>query len=605
MSGVIAATTGESGRPAIYISNAGSDANAGLSPSFPLATVSAAVAKIGASGVKSLRFRCGDYWENDPLDLSSVSGVDIGNYGTGAQPIISGAAPLATWAKTAGRSAVYQANFTHDQTGTNRFYILDGTGAILKRVADIATCDSTPGSFVDMYAAQGATLTAYVHTADGSDPTGQGYKINLRIAYQGGLGAKIVGIQTQCAVRNDGSCVASAGATTNSDVRQVLAVNGTKHNILIGGGSATDCIAYHADTVTAYEGINVPLVSFLGTATGQAYRFERCGSIIDPSIATDCVAFYAHSGDLTTYASGTMAQCWATGNQYFTPSGGTGSYGDSTFTGCYDYRSINLGFMGECTSRYCLANDGFSLGINNMLTKVNTQDCAAYCQSRPDNTSGAKTFPVLLPNGSGCEIVITNCSFVIQPSTTNIYGIQNIMGNNSATGNLYCYNTVFYGGNGHINVNTGLSYYGDYNVFFVDVNDLNPFNCTWHGYTPVHSLAAWQSATGQDANSVYLAAVDQASGNANAFWLGVKNGTGGPVNGDFRVNATARVYGTNGTAYVGTYPNGVPIGGSGQQNHWDWNARAAASGAAAAWPNVPTTLVDSQSYTKSPQQWVF
>jgi len=76
----------------IYVSNAGSDSNDGLSSSAPLETLSAAVGKNPAAGT-SLFLRRGDTWaERLEPSTSGTSGNQItyGAYGSGAPPVITG-----------------------------------------------------------------------------------------------------------------------------------------------------------------------------------------------------------------------------------------------------------------------------------------------------------------------------------------------------------------------------------------------------------------------------------------------------------------------------------------------------------------------------------
>ena len=134
------------------------------------------------------------------------------------------------------------------------------------------------------------------------------------------------------------------------------------------------------------------------------------------------------------------------------------------------------------------------------------------------------------------------------------------------------------------------------------------------GSVTYQTLADWQTATsGQDANSVYILPADQVAGGANALWLGYTEAaaltdlaTIGPAVGDFRINPSARVYGGDNTAYIGTYADGTtPITEAGPQLHWNWNTRAAVAGPPTRWPDVPETLAESRTYISDPAAWNF
>src|SRR5690606_11162811 len=107
----------------------------------------------------------------------------------------------------------------------------------------------------------------------------------------------------------------------------------------------------------------------------------------------------------------------------------------------------------------------------------------------------------------------------------------------------YC---VFFGRPGsfyHVHVPTGVALgASDFNIYFSLSEGGNGH--TFRGLydnTTYTTLASWQAATGQDANSVYLTAEQAAD-----FFLG------DPTKGDFRINPNAAVTGGDGTVYVGT-----------------------------------------------------
>lgn len=167
---------------------------------------------------------------------------------------------------------------------------------------------------------------------------------------------------------------------------------------------------------------------------------------------------------------------------------------------------------------------------------------------------------------------------------------------------------IVFNGHSQMRLASGGSYVGDYNVFIAGVpGDTNQVIFLHYSAGWCVTLAAWQAATSQDANSVWLARADQVRGNGYAFWLGVANDENdGPADGDWRINPDCRVYGGDDTPYIGTFADGTtPITEAGPQTHWDWAARASASGPPSAWPTVPRTLADAKTYALAPEDWTF
>lgn len=83
----------------IYVSfSGGVDANSGLNTSAPIKTLSRVNALQNAGTIAtgdSVLFKCGDTWLLDSLVLTK--GINMGSYGTGAQPVISGFYTITSW----------------------------------------------------------------------------------------------------------------------------------------------------------------------------------------------------------------------------------------------------------------------------------------------------------------------------------------------------------------------------------------------------------------------------------------------------------------------------------------------------------------------------
>jgi hypothetical protein len=134
------------------------------------------------------------------------------------------------------------------------------------------------------------------------------------------------------------------------------------------------------------------------------------------------------------------------------------------------------------------------------------------------------------------------------------------------------------------------AYVGEHNIF-VRGNTSPEF--LWNeGY--IANLAAWQAATGQDANSVYMNTAQYAT-----FW------TGSTLAGDFRFNGSNAVTASNGSVFTGTFPDGVPLSTAGPQEHFNWNTRTVDSGPPTKWPVPPQTIAEAQTYVANPTAWNF
>jgi hypothetical protein len=183
-------TTLAAARTVYYFSTSGSNSNNGLSPAAPKQTIAAALALHDASnGNIELSFKRGDTWtENVSLIISkpncgvttwtsitSASTSPLPSYATFSQ-FVTGY----TWAKTAGKTSVYEAAET-----ATVFWAQEDTDVTqpYTQVTSTTACDSTVGSWY----ADGTKI--YVHTRDGAAP-GSG---TLGVCKWSNHGVKFVG----------------------------------------------------------------------------------------------------------------------------------------------------------------------------------------------------------------------------------------------------------------------------------------------------------------------------------------------------------------------------------------------------------------------------
>lgn len=562
---------------------AGNDSNSGTSVSSPLKTLAAALSK-AFTGVR-IGLANGSFWR-ETFDLSTVSHPVVTNYGSGSPPRISGADIISSWTKTAGKTNVYQASISQNSNSTNRLTVYED-GLLLTRVADATTCDSTAGSFVKVVGSAGTPVTIQIHTSDNSDPNSNGktYEVTTRHSVLTGTdNSAVAGIQTEKQISNNGST--DFVNRQNVSVTRILAANGTKHNLGFGTGTVEDCIAYLADAVTAEEPGNTSFIGFVNDGSGKSFTVSRCGTIgLCPGVDWD-----AH-GSPIGYDSTNAIQIWAINTNNF-----VGSW--TTNTGSF-YKGV-VGFPCSLGTIKKSMGDIVSTHTPSGLGQYGTtlmQDCTVIKRQ-------STTYDEVFRSQSGIS-TLSQCSLYCDTLTT---GHATVWWNNSSSSAvLTVNNSIIFNGFYLMQLTAGETYVGNYNVFFAAIpGDSSTHIHFYYQGTNIYSLSGWQTATGQDAQSVYLARADQTASNQYAFWLGVSTGANnGPKDNDWRINPNARVYSGADVAYIGTFPDGTLITTAGTQSHWDWNARNSASGPPTLAPNVPASLSDAQTYINSPTSWIF
>jgi hypothetical protein len=566
-------TTSPYPTPNVYVdSTAGHDGNNGLTESTPKATLAAALA-IAPSTNAVIGLKTGGYWR-ESLNLSSLTTPTVTRYGSGTTaPIIDGTNVFETgWSKTSGQTNLYQVSVTHDATGTNRLTVYEN-GTLLARVTSNAACDALAGSFVDVKGSDGATVTVKIHatTVDKNPLTnGNLYEITTRtVAFTGPNNTTAIGIRTQRCCNNNGGF--DLVAKDNGLAKRILSHWGTKHNLGMGSGDVEDCVSLYSDVTTSYEPSNTTGVAFMNDGTGKSYHWKRFGAV-----DTKGVDFLSH-GSPTGFDSGFLTQCW-TINVPPNPC-------RTLNKGCY-YKNTNTIPRQQLSMCMVDAGSGFGSAMGEALA------------FRVDNTV-ADT--VIKRTSSGFEFWRNNGG--ILQNCVHVCGTDfNTWFSNGVADLLTVNRTIFFGGPNYIILPSGSTYAGNYNVFYAPGGTLY-FN---KGTGLRTGLAAWQTETGQDAQSVYIVAADQTIGNPYAFWLGRRLSRNlGAWDGDCRINPNARVYNSAGTAFIGTFPDGTAITFAGPRNYWNWSTRAEASGPPSRFQDVPDTLSESETYVADPAKWNF
>lgn len=250
----------------------GDDANSGISPDRPLATLSAAEALLADDVVVMLAR--GSTWR-EQLTIAQ-DGVTVAAYGSGARPVLDCSTPQAngSFTKTVGRTNVYQVDVvTNYQAGHQGFIRVWEDDISLIIAADLAGCDATPGSY---YVAdhQQANITVYVHASDGSSiiSNGKTYDVAVRqsgvFAYDAAK-TSIVGLHCR---RNYG-LGGSVKAGPYTELVDCIFEDGNQHNCYVGAGSnvigCTFVDAYWNSTATM-------LVINENTPNGEDSLIKNC-----------------------------------------------------------------------------------------------------------------------------------------------------------------------------------------------------------------------------------------------------------------------------------------------------------------------------------------
>lgn len=548
--------------PEFYVDSInGSDGNAGTSSAAAFANPSA----VTWANNRKLALARVSAWAAE-ISRAVNSGVAVSSYGAGVLPILDGADTITGWTAHATLANVWEKSVAHNAgSGTNRLTVYEDD-ALMTRVTSAVLVSSTDTSFKDAKGSDGTPVTIQIHPTGSGNPNSNGktYKVSTRLdGLHLGDNAVVSGVRVQRVTSNNGAL--EVGET--ADVRKVLSVYGTKHNLLIRSGSLEDVITCRSDPATSYELSGTHFVGFAPDAAGKALHLRRCFALRDGY--GDSVAMIMHDSSGHSYAAFSAEQIASIGVAYgFNPSAyniavvglfaknATGAFACYSDAATFDYVQVQAGSSDTGLDLNPIAGGSVFRIRNGVFYDAGSN-------------SGLLRLRAAL---NGCTIEFDNCIFYHSAfrSTMTSEGMT--------SGTIRVRNSIFvYTSNGNpVVIPNGVTYEGDNNVFVPQTN----VNMTYHGSLKT-TLAAWQSATGQDANSIVVAA-------ANLSQLV----SGTVANGDFRLGGSGA--GAQATALL-----------AGPQYHWDWNRRTAVAAPPSAWPLVPATLAESETYLGNPSGWVF
>ncbi|MEM9421751.1 MAG: DUF2793 domain-containing protein [Pseudomonadota bacterium] len=581
----------------------GSDTNTGTSPAAPFETLSIAQSVL-ASGVKLSLARGATWREKLTLPLDDVS---VNVFGIGTIPVINAADEATGWTATTGHTDVWEVSWARDNPSPTLTEPLSlrVDGSRVRFATDLNDLETNGGWWTPSRYAQ----TATVYLKSTSDPSGEGVTISRR---DHGINAHeattLIANKVQTVegpleiVQAHGhySCVSGARGTQ----RQILARDGAIHHITTEADLLEDVIC--VDPPQDFSiGAN-PIVLYRPDASGWDATVRRAfifGNGVDAADGP-VTAFYSHGSGGTAADSITIEQFYAERCDAGVTWDVDTDDGVTSLNGLFTEEcavSANIAAK-ETITRYAVIRNPVPRTINNLgcLTDVGPVDTRTKTRLIEhsiiyvDNNEQQKLLRVEHRSGS---LTLRNCLIVVR----NPSGGERMLSVAQSTGlELTVEWCVFMHGwgnsvdwlfDGHVSSLTM-----DNNVYLQPRVEHN-LGIGGGSQTLVRDLAAWQ-ALGYDQNSVIFRS-DLTYGTAGAYDTRLNefflNGLAGVQAGDFRIDPS-----------TGNLPGGQSIAGTvGPQMHWDWNARAAVTGAPTRWPVVPKTLNDQRSYIANPTAWAF
>lgn len=292
-------------------SRLGNDTSNGLSPGSAIKTI----AKLKTLPIKVtdvINFAAGSEWREEAY--IAKDSITLQPYGEGAKPIFDCAdtAKYNLFTKTSGQTYVYQIAWTNQLVLNEPSQLsLWINGKRMKRVASIAACNSTPGSYYcTLPTTNFGTDNVYVHMPGGVAPNPIDLIEISRRAY--GIrvlnGCTIKDLVTKRNAGNNGSLMAGA----NSYLFNILAEDGVKHNLYMESGIATNCVALYAENASIFGG-STYFIAFADRPDGNtlSVTWKDCSVIAGENadhtgFQANNVAFYDHvgtGGTATAYKS--------------------------------------------------------------------------------------------------------------------------------------------------------------------------------------------------------------------------------------------------------------------------------------------------------------
>ena len=455
----------------------------GLTADTPIKTIAALLALSPAAG-SVIGLKSGSSWQEQ--FVFPANNITLKSYGTGDYPLLDASDLIApeSFSKTVGRTNVYEVSLAVETSAVAAEYpSVWVNNTRLTKAADLATCDTTPGTYYHASPTDVTPITIYVHAPGSTDPTSDGKTYEASVRGSGATcyartGCIIKGVRGRRNYSSYGSITVGVGCLAVD----CKADDGNTHNLFVRpSGRAVNCSALNFyDSATA----PIPYIFYENSPSAtHEMPFHNCS--LDADAYTSANGYYCHttSGE---FASVTYKSCGS--NNVSTP---------------YSFANTSLGNVSGGT----ITNFLIILNSTSPVTCKGITGSAARASAHWGNLGVGCTSAVIEDNNvvfdtSGhLRVLGNNKTFVLRDNT--ITGPNTVLLQSSAytgvsvtiTGNTFIPNgkmSVIY------NVTGEITLASDNNAFGGATG-----KWTYNGADYLN-LAAWQ-VTGRDLNSTNVA----------------------------------------------------------------------------------------------------
>jgi len=464
----------------------GSDSNAGTSPGAAFRTIAKAMQQAQVPGF-NVGLAANSRWR-EQITLTALYG-SVQAYGIGQKPLLDSSDQITagSWTKTAGRTNVYQASVTISNGGFAIYASVWQDGVRLARAADLATCDSTPGTYFPSDETGASPIILYINATDSSSPITNG-KLYEYAARGNGINtvnnATVRGIWTRRQVGFSGSMIFAQNALALDS----LAEDGNIHNVFVGAGSSLYNVESKRNQYTVAGQSASQFVYYDAAPAGANVLFDTCWAHSDTAPVALSIGFHGHAA----------AGAWGTAYFVATKSDGfvTGYSGDNIANMNWDKAQASL--CGTCYN----AQNATTTATLTSSTVVNGAGIVFWATAPTVTATGVIAnivdgggLSAFTLSGASATVSITNSSVATQLGTVAMVTDASNTVTMTLTGNRWAGARLFYNFGG-----SGMTLTSDNNVFSSTGpgGSTNTMVVNGTGYT---SIAAYKTATSQDAAS--------------------------------------------------------------------------------------------------------
>ena len=541
----------------IYISTAkGDNSNDGLSMLSPIASLSEfkRIIENDTSKVYTALLERGSVFK-EPFLTNDLS-YEMGAYGIGNRPVIDGTSEIneVDMTQVSGNLYSFSAEYGTDNDLTGPLATIRGRVVVFEDGEPMfcantqAECESTPFSYVaeNLDSVEPGTKTVFFHKRDGKT-----YTTNLRscIVARGSGYVKIDNVDASGCWDQLGNI--SIQLDQKSSVNNCSYWNGNKHNAYFDSKTSVYNIECGAIEYQNGDRTSTQIVFFDNqNANNDEYHGNKIRVISNSKVlpfpnlrnGQPCKIGHQITGILDHVGTGVDVI-------------GKSNLEDVVIKNCSistDTDSLvqnHKDFFGNSLSDQIFRNKSNSFKIESSIL---LGEPSANSMSIDDTSfencfvSNAKIFHEMATPSKGSRLLnFNNCVFLHTVGNSN--GVQFLSErDNISTVKMFGTAVLQYG---FVNSVRFGFYEGDYNIYYrLGGGGSNTPRFRVDSNASVLSLSDFQSATGQDANSVYLTK-DQ----FDSFFLI------SPLSGQVLINPMAKVTGADGTVYTGTFPDGTRI----------------------------------------------